>query len=60
MSQVRRFFWLAFALSWGIGGVALLIGRSMPELRPLSTSSPLYFLNYYWPDLGRDYAGLRA
>jgi CAAX protease family protein len=46
-SPVRVFFRLAFALTWGIGAVGLLIGLWMPALRPLSTSSPLYYLAAY-------------
>jgi membrane protease YdiL (CAAX protease family) len=38
---------LAFALTWGVGGLALLIGLWMPESRPLATSSPLYYLAAY-------------
>lgn len=38
---------LAFALTWGIGGCALLIGRWIPHSRPLATSSPLYYLAAY-------------
>jgi membrane protease YdiL (CAAX protease family) len=44
---LRLFFVLAFALTWGIGGIALLIGLWMPESRPLATSSPLYYLAAY-------------
>ncbi len=47
MIPVRRYFLLAFALTWGIGGIALLVGLWLPELRPLSTSSPLYYLAGY-------------
>jgi membrane protease YdiL (CAAX protease family) len=46
-SPLRRFFVFAFALTWGVGGVALLIGLWMPDSRPLSTSSPLYYLAAY-------------
>ena len=46
-SPLRIFFLLAFALTWGVGGVALLIGLWMPESRPLATSSPLYYLAAY-------------
>jgi membrane protease YdiL (CAAX protease family) len=46
-SQLRIYFGLAFALTWGIGGIALLIGLWLPESRPLSTSSPLYYLAGY-------------
>ena len=46
-SPLRIFFVLAFALTWGVGGVALLIGLWMPESRPLATSSPLYYLAAY-------------
>src|SRR6516162_9998484 len=46
-SPLRIFFVLAIALTWGIGGIGLLIGLWMPESRPLSTSSPLYYLAGY-------------
>lgn len=46
-SQVRTFFWLAFALTWGIGGIGLLVGLWMPEARPFSTSSPFYWVAGY-------------
>ena len=46
-SPLCIFFVLAFALTWGVGGVALLIGLWMPESRPLATSSPLYYLAAY-------------
>jgi membrane protease YdiL (CAAX protease family) len=46
-SPLRIFFGLAFALTWGVGGIALLIGLWLPESRPLSTSSPLYYLAAY-------------
>lgn len=46
-SPLRIFFWLAFGLTWGIGGMALLIGHWMPGSRLLSTSSPLYYLAAY-------------
>jgi membrane protease YdiL (CAAX protease family) len=47
LSPVRLFFGLAFGLTWGLGGIALLIGFWRPDLRPLSTSSPLYYLAAY-------------
>ena len=46
-SQVRVFFVLAFALTWGIGGIGLLVGHWVPGSHPLSTSSPLYYLAGY-------------
>ena len=46
-SPVRIFFMLAFALTWGIGGLALLAGLWMPGWQGLSTSSPLYYLAGY-------------
>ena len=46
-SPVRIYFMLAFALTWGIGGIGLLVGLWMPESQPLSTSSPLYYLAAY-------------
>jgi membrane protease YdiL (CAAX protease family) len=45
--QLRVFFVLAFGLSWAIGGIGLVVGLMRPELRPLSTSSPLYYLAAY-------------
>jgi membrane protease YdiL (CAAX protease family) len=47
VSQLRIFFILAFALTWGIGGIGLLIGTWWPDTRPLSTASPLYYLAAY-------------
>jgi len=46
-SPLRVYFVLVFALTWGVGGIALLIGLWMPESRPLATSSPLYYLAAY-------------
>jgi membrane protease YdiL (CAAX protease family) len=46
-SPLRIFFVLSFALTWGVGGLALLIGLCMPESRPLATSSLLYYLAAY-------------
>jgi hypothetical protein len=44
---VRVYFGLAFALTWGIGGIGLLYGLLVPGSHPLSTSSPLYYLAGY-------------
>lgn len=46
-SPVRIYFILAFGLSWGIGGIALVLGRWMPESQPFSTSNSLYYLAAY-------------
>jgi uncharacterized protein len=46
-SPVRVYFILAFALTWGIGGIGLLLGHWIPGWKPLSTSSPLYYLAGY-------------
>ena len=46
-SPVRVYFRLAFALTWGIGGIGLLVGLRVPGSQPLSTSSPLYYLAGY-------------
>ena len=46
-SPVRVYFRLAFALTWGIGGIGLLVGVWLPGSQPLSTSSPLYYLAGY-------------
>jgi CAAX protease family protein len=47
MKQVRRFYALAFGLTWGIGAIALLGGRWMPTVQPLSPSNPLYYVAAY-------------
>lgn len=46
-SPIRTFVVFAFALTWGIGGIALVAGLWMPDWRPLSPSSPLYYLAGY-------------
>ena len=46
-SPVRIFFVLAFALTWGVGGIGLLLRIWIPESHPFSTSSPLYYLAAY-------------
>src|SRR4029453_2076806 len=46
-SPIRRFIVLAFALSWGIGGIGLLINLLNSESNALSTSGPLYYLAGY-------------
>ena len=46
-SPVRVYFILAFALTWVIGGIGLLLGHWIPGWQPLSTSSPLYYLAGY-------------
>jgi len=45
-ATVRRFFIVAFTLTWSIGGIGLVIGRIFPG-RPFSTSSALYYLAAY-------------
>jgi uncharacterized protein len=45
--EARVFFSLAFAASWGIGGVGLLIDRAIPTAHALGTGSPLYYLAAY-------------
>ena len=42
--MLRAFYVLAFGLTWGIGGLGLVAGMFRPDLQPLSTSSPLYYL----------------
>jgi len=46
-NPVRRFFWLAFALTWGIGFVGLGATRLWPALHPFASSSPFYWLAGY-------------
>jgi membrane protease YdiL (CAAX protease family) len=40
---IRAFFIAAFALTWGIGGIAVLAGRWLPGRELLAPSSPLYY-----------------
>lgn len=47
VSPVRVYFLLAFALSWGIGGIGLLAGVWFPQRHLMGTSSPLYYLSGY-------------
>jgi len=63
--MLRAFYLLAFALTWGIGGLGLVAGMWMPELQPLSPSSPLYYLAAYSVSLSgifltARYAGLKG
>lgn len=44
---LRLYFVLAFALTWGIGCLALLLGFWFPGSHPLATTSPLYYLAGY-------------
>jgi membrane protease YdiL (CAAX protease family) len=44
---VRIFLRLAFALTWSIGGIGLLVGLRLPDCQPLSTSGPLYYAAAY-------------
>ena len=46
-SHLRTFFVLAFALTWGFGGLALVITAGIPDARPLTPSSPLYYVAAY-------------
>ena len=63
--MLRAFYLLAFGLTWGIGGLGLVAGMFMPDLQPLSTSSPLYYLAAYSVSLSgifltARYAGLKG
>jgi membrane protease YdiL (CAAX protease family) len=63
--MLRAFYVLAFGLTWGIGGLGLLAGMFRPDLRPLATSSPLYYLAAYSVSLSgvfltTRYAGLNG
>lgn len=44
---LRIYFRLAFALSWGIGGIELLTGILRHRPHPLPAANPLYFLAAY-------------
>jgi uncharacterized protein len=46
-SPLRLFWVLAFACSWGFGGLGLLVGAIWPGTNGLSTSSPLYYAAAY-------------
>jgi len=41
-SPVRIFFVYAFALTWGIGLVGLVVARVVPGIQTFSTTSPFY------------------
>lgn len=46
-SPVRIFFRYAFALTWGIGLVGLVVARLVPGTETFSTTSPFYWLAGY-------------
>jgi membrane protease YdiL (CAAX protease family) len=47
---LRIYFWLAFGITWGMGGLGLLAGVYRPRAG-LSTTSPLYYAAAYGPSL---------
>jgi membrane protease YdiL (CAAX protease family) len=47
---LRAFFVLAFGITWGVGGLALLASALGVGI-PLSTSNPLYYLAAYGPTI---------
>jgi uncharacterized protein len=46
-SPARLFFRYAFALTWGIGLVGLVVARMIPGTEPFSTASPFYWIAGY-------------
>jgi membrane protease YdiL (CAAX protease family) len=48
--RYRLFLCLAFGITWGVGGLALLIGAVRPELK-FSSANPLYYLAAYGPSI---------
>src|SRR5262249_48750236 len=44
------FWWLAFGITWGVGGLGLLAGAYRPDWA-LSASHPLYYGAAFGPDL---------
>jgi len=48
--RYRLFLCLAFGITWGVGGLALLIGAIRPELK-FSSANPLYYLAAYGPSI---------
>lgn len=48
--ELRRFMLLAFGLTWGLGGVALILGYLFPALA-FTSSNPLYYLAAYSPSI---------
>lgn len=47
---LRIYLWLAFGITWGAGGLALLAGRYRSEFA-LSSSHPLYYLAGFGPSM---------
>ena len=47
---LRIYFWLAFGITWGVGGLALLIDMYRPG-RALSTLNPLYYVAAFGPSV---------
>jgi membrane protease YdiL (CAAX protease family) len=47
---LRIFLWLAFGITWGVGGLGLLAGAYRPEWA-LSASHPLYYVAAFGPDI---------
>lgn len=62
-----RYFWLAFGITWGAGGLGLLVGAFRSPAMPLRLH-PLHFLAAFGPSIAgaimvaltRGWTGLRA
>jgi hypothetical protein len=52
-----RYFILAFGITWGAGGLGLLIWLALPDT-PFTASNPLYFLAAYGPSIAAILVGL--
>jgi membrane protease YdiL (CAAX protease family) len=46
-SPVRIFFRYAFALTWGVGLIGLIVARMVPGTQTFSTTSPFYWIAGY-------------
>jgi hypothetical protein len=47
---LRRYYLLAFGITWGVGGLALPAGAYDPAFA-LSTSNPLYYVAAFGPTM---------
>ena len=52
-----RYFILAFGITWGVGGLSLLVWLVRPDI-PFAASNPLYYLAAYGPSIAAILVGL--
>jgi membrane protease YdiL (CAAX protease family) len=56
--MLSRYFILAFGITWGVGGLGLLIWLGRPDF-PFTASNPLYYLAAYGPSIAAILVGLQ-